>query len=217
MTSIDQSGRTLATALLAFVLILPCHGAFAALQVVAAAPLKGEALVDALHAGGYVLFLRHAATQHKQVDKDRNDLGRCETQRNLSPAGRAQAVAIGAAFRQLALPVGEVWSSPYCRCRDTAQLAFGRFEIDPSLYFAIGIGADETARLTGHLQTMLSTPPAPGTNNLLVSHTANLKEAAGIWPKPEGVMAVFRPLGEGRVAYHGMVEPGDWPHLSSAP
>jgi hypothetical protein len=57
---------------------------------------------------------------------------------------------------------------------------------------------------------MLSTPPAKATNAVIVSHTANLREAAGIWPKPEGVAYVFRPLPEGKFEAIAMVLPEDW-------
>src|SRR5262249_31293132 len=53
-------------------------------------------------------------------------LGDCPTQRNLTDAGRDDARRIGAAFRSRAIPLGRVLSSPWCRCLETARLAFGR-------------------------------------------------------------------------------------------
>jgi hypothetical protein len=44
----------------------------------------------------------------------------------------------------------------------------------------------------------------------MVSHTANLQEAVGIWPKPEGVAHVFKPTGDGNFSYVGMVMPEVW-------
>lgn len=52
----------------------------------------------------------------------------CGTQRNLGEAGRAQARRIGAWFRGRGLVAATVRSSPWCRCVDTATLAFGRAE-----------------------------------------------------------------------------------------
>ena len=57
----------------------------------------------------------------------------CSTQRNLSEQGRRDARAIGAAFRKRGIPLGPVLSSRWCRCLDTARLAFGRVEQAPML------------------------------------------------------------------------------------
>jgi len=47
--------------------------------------------------------------------------------------------------------------------------------------------------LSGVLNKLLAMQPSSGTNTVLVSHSSNLKEAADVWPKPEAVMAVFKP------------------------
>ena len=60
---------------------------------------------------------------------------------------------------------------------------------------------------------MLRTPPPNGTNTVIVSHTANLKEAVGIWPKPEGVIHVFKPRQDQSI-YVGKITPNAWKNLS---
>jgi phosphohistidine phosphatase SixA len=165
----------------------------AAEQQLAALP----AVLDELRSGGMVIYLRHAATDRSQKDSG-VDLARCETQRNLSDAGRDQARNIGAAFAALDIPIGTILSSPFCRVRDTAQLAFGRHEVSNDLYFAVSADKNDVKRMTESLRRMLSTRPTDGTNTIVVSHTANLREAAGIWPDKEGVAIIFRPLGNGR-------------------
>jgi broad specificity phosphatase PhoE len=57
----------------------------------------------------------------------------CATQRNLSAEGRAHARRIGEAFRKMQIPVGRVLSSPWCRCVETAKLAFGGAEVSEPL------------------------------------------------------------------------------------
>src|SRR5207247_2594884 len=52
-------------------------------------------------------------------------LDECSTQRNLSEEGRAQARRVGAAFAARGIPIGRVLSSQWCRCLETARLAFG--------------------------------------------------------------------------------------------
>jgi hypothetical protein len=87
-----------------------------------------------------------------------------------------------------------VLASPFCRTRETAQLAFGEVEVSRDL---LGRGpSEEQSRLAaGALRPLLGTPPAPGTNTVLVSHGYNLRAADGI-VVAEGEAAIYRP-GEG--------------------
>lgn len=186
---------------------------FAADADVSAALQEQRPLVEQLREGGYVVYFRHAATDHSVGDQHPLNFADCSTQRNLTEKGRQQARAIGAAFRRLNLPVGLVVSSPYCRCRETAELAFGETSISNNLYFAMGTPASERRRLGEYLLSRLATPPQPGTNTVIVSHTANLKEAVNIWPEKEGGAYLFQPADDGTVRYVGTVDPGVWPHL----
>lgn len=176
-----------------------------------------EVLIEDLQAGGFVVYFRHAETDRSQVDQDRNNLSNCSNQRNLSAAGRAQAQAIGDAIRRLNIPLGKVITSPYCRCKDTAQLAFGKSEISTDLRFGMADDAEQTAHLSQALTGMLSTPPVQGTNTILVSHTANLKEATGIWPQPEGAAYIFKPLHGRNYQYIGRLPPDAWARLAAKP
>jgi broad specificity phosphatase PhoE len=169
-----------------------------------------DAVLSDLRQGGLVIYFRHGTTDRSGAGDAEADLARCETQRNLSAEGRDQAVQTGKAFRALGIPVGTVTTSPFCRCKDSASLAFGHFTVNNDLYFAIDGDATETARLAEALRRMLSTTPANKTNAVIVSHMANLREAAGIWPKPEGVAYIFRPLPGGRYEPVAKVAPQDW-------
>lgn len=202
------------------IVMLVGHIAITSLLIAAAPALAADhppglaAVLGELRKGGFVIFFRHAATDQNGSSDEEADPAKCETQRNLSAGGRAQAAQIGEAFRALGIPVGSVTSSPFCRCKDTAKLAFGRFGVNNDLYFAIGANADETRRYTESLRMMLSARPAAATNAIIVSHSANLREAAGLWPKPEGVAYVFRPLSGGRFEVAAMVAPEDWGKLA---
>jgi broad specificity phosphatase PhoE len=85
-------------------------------------------LWEALRKGGYVVLIRHASTEPGLGDPKGFRVGDCATQRNLSEAGREEARRIGRRFREERVPVRAVYTSPWCRCRDTAVLAFGRAE-----------------------------------------------------------------------------------------
>jgi phosphohistidine phosphatase SixA len=164
-------------------------------------PLRGEedraALVEALREGGYVIYFRHARTDFTMPDSDRFNLADCSTQRNLSEDGRADARAIGEAFRALRIPVGAVLSSEYCRTRETAELAFGRVEPTRDLTSRVAtMTPEEEAERIEALRRLLATPPAPGTNTVLVGHQFNLQDATGV-TIAEGEAAIFAPVVDG--------------------
>lgn len=96
-----------------------------ALTVAFAPAQADEALWNALRDGGHVLYVRHSQTTPGVGDPPGFKLEDCATQRNLSDEGRAQARRMGEALRKRGVPIGEVLSSPWCRCVETAQLAFG--------------------------------------------------------------------------------------------
>jgi phosphohistidine phosphatase SixA len=196
---------------LAAALLLAPHGGTAQDQKSEPAPtLDPRSLVRGLRNGGYVIYFRHAATDQSQEDSDRIDLKNCATQRNLSEKGREQARSIGKVFTALGIRVSDVMSSPYCRCVDTAKLAFGEVRILRDLEFAIAKSETESRRLGAVLHRLLATTPRPGTNTVLVAHSANLKEAVGVWPRPEGVAHVFQPQDGGRAVHIARVGPEEW-------
>lgn len=88
------------------------------------------ATLDALRRGGCVVAFRHANAPGS-LDPPGFQLGRCETQRNLDDVGRAQARRLGAWFREQQLAPLAVRSSPWCRCLETARLAFGNDAVQP--------------------------------------------------------------------------------------
>jgi hypothetical protein len=85
---------------------------------------------QALENGGIVLF-RHALAPGTG-DPANFTLGDCSTQRNLNDQGRADSRAIGQAFQDKGINVGRVLTSQWCRCVETAELAFpGQVEEEP--------------------------------------------------------------------------------------
>jgi phosphohistidine phosphatase SixA len=195
-------------------LALAACAAFLPFFASAAEPVAAEAdlraLLPELRKGGYVIYMRHATTAQVGATDEAADLARCETQRQLSDAGRAQASAIGKAVKALGIPVGEVQSSPFCRATETAQIAFGKHKVNNDLVFVMNSSAAEGTRLADALRRMLATAPRKGTNTILISHSANLREAAGIFAKPEGAAYVFRPLPRGGFEAVGRILPEEW-------
>ncbi len=175
--------------------------------------LKPEQILERLQQGGLVVYIRHAATDRSHEDQHPVDLNNCETQRNLSELGRQQSKDIGAAFQRLSIPVSNVLSSPFCRCKDTASIAFGKVETNPNLYFAVALAKKDRAAQTVKLRELLTSIPDKG-NRIIVSHTGNLREATGLWPKPEGVAIVLEPLGNDDYQLLGKIAPDAWNTLN---
>ncbi|RZL95547.1 MAG: histidine phosphatase family protein [Variovorax sp.] len=82
-------------------------------------------MAERLRAGQCAVLWRHAQTTQGVGDPPGFRLEQCSTQRNLSDAGRAQARAAGEWFRSRGLAPRAVRTSAWCRCKDTAELAFG--------------------------------------------------------------------------------------------
>lgn len=172
-------------------------------------------LIEQLRKGGFVIYFRHATTELNGATESTEDLTKCETQRQLSDVGREQAATIGKAIHVMNIPIGKVWSSPFCRCKDTANLIFGHFEIDKTLYFALKLSDEERKRQAETMRKMLATIPAAGTNTVIVSHSANLREATGIWPKPEGTAYIFRPSAGSSSEAVAKILPNEWSQFAS--
>lgn len=155
-----------------------------------------SALIEALQQGGYVVYMRHADTTGEPLDRT-IDLTNRALQRNLSEAGRVQAVAIGAAIQRLELKVGHIAVSPVFRARDTAELAFGaeRVEIDSWLIADDFASGGYNAHIS-MLRQYLSTSPTEG-NTWLIGHVIPISIATSSEVIranfPEGAAAVFRP------------------------
>jgi broad specificity phosphatase PhoE len=155
---------------------LPAFGAGFASQSASqsASQATQAALWQRLQGGGLVLLVRHAATDPGIGDPPGFALAQCRTQRNLSAGGRREAEALGAAVRAHGVPVGQVLSSRWCRCLDTARLAFGRAAPEPLLDSLFLQDAGQVRTATAALRARLAAP-ADGANTVLVTHDINIR------------------------------------------
>lgn len=130
--------------------------------------------------GGYVILVRHASTEPGIGDPPGFRLEDCRTQRNLSEAGRAESRRLGEAFRARGIPTGEVRSSQWCRCQDTARLAFGRAEPWPVLNSLFNDSSREPALVAAVNE--LAAGVRPPRNLVLVTHNFNIRALVGMSP-----------------------------------
>ena len=159
-----------------------------------AKPVSGPELLTELRTGGYVIYFRHTSTDFSRDDvKSRSD-DDCENQRPLTDKGREEARQIGAAFRELKIPVGKILASPRCRTMETARLAFRPPE--KSSEARAGPASPASEDRYAPLRALLSTPVKPGANTVIASHGNPFYAAAGAPYLAEGEAAVVRPLGK---------------------
>ena len=77
--------------------------------------------------GNKIILIRHSLAPGGG-DPVGFKLDDCKTQRNLNKEGINQSKKIGKLFKKNKVPVDQVLSSQWCRCKDTAKYAFGDYK-----------------------------------------------------------------------------------------
>jgi len=149
-----------------------------------------EALWAALAGGGHIALMRHAYAPGTG-DPENFRLEDCSTQRNLDEAGREQARRTGEAFREHGVAVGQVLSSRWCRCLETARL-LGLAEVEPfapldSFFDERDRGPDQTEAVRARLAQAAS----DGASLVMVTHQVNITALTGVFPR-SGEIIVLR-------------------------
>lgn len=134
-----------------------------------------------------IVLFRHAEAPGTG-DPPNFKLGDCSTQRNLNEPGRSQARRIGEAFRARGIEVGKVISSEWCRCAETAELAFpGRVEKVAAFNSFFENRSREPAQ-TAEARKLLSAWIGPGVL-VVVTHQVNITALTGGVPASgEGII-----------------------------
>jgi phosphohistidine phosphatase SixA len=86
-----------------------------------------KSLMNQLEDGGKLIFIRHAYAPGSG-DPNNFNLNDCYTQRNLNKEGRVQAQNIGKFFRNNKIKIDKILTSEWCRCKETAKIAFDNFK-----------------------------------------------------------------------------------------
>ena len=213
--------QSLSTGFVTLALVLSAVGTNAQSQAPEPAfteKMATPALLTELRKGGFVLYLRHGTTDNSRPDRVPSvDLNDCSTQRVLNDEGRKLAAAVGQYIVRARIPVGEVFHSPLCRARESAELAFPAMhgKLQPELYLAYtaNLTAEEKKPVLLATRKLVSTPVASGTNRVLVAHAPNMADLMGYFVKPEGTMVVLRPLGDDKFEYIASIPPSLWAGL----
>jgi len=170
-----------------------------------AAAGASEQVWAALKAGGQVVLIRHAITTPGVGDPAGMRLDDCATQRNLTDDGRGDARRVGETFRARGVAVDRVLSSPWCRCLETARLAFTAAEVWEPLSNLFG-RPERTREQVRQMQALVGERRTGGTL-VLVSHGSTISALAGIQLEP-AEMLVVTPQGAGRFTVVGRLTAG---------
>jgi phosphohistidine phosphatase SixA len=175
---------TIAGGLLAALLAISLFGA----PVAAADDSQAWA---ALVNGGHVALIRHGNAPPGYGDPPGFKIDDCATQRNLDEKGRAQARALGEAFRRHAVRPDKILSSPWCRCLETGRLmALGPVENTWTV-----AASDKSPDRLAALKQILADWRGPGTL-VVVTHAFTVQGLVGIMPGQAETVVVKPKLGK---------------------
>ena len=128
-----------------------------------------------LSEGKAVALVRHAMAPADIYEPPGFSLDDCQTQRNLSVAGRVQSEVMGGLFRSQGIEQAQVFSSEWCRTRDTATLLdlgdVRTLTLLNSVFDNESAAQSQTEALMKELKSWLATPSDPV---VLVTHDVNI-------------------------------------------
>ena len=160
-------------------------------------------LIEKLDEGGKIIFIRHAYAPGSG-DPDNFNLNDCSTQRNLSDEGREQAKLIGKFFRENHIKVDKVLSSEWCRCKETAKIAFRNFSTNSFLNsFYNPLFAKNRNKQVKELNNYIETLKTNG-NLILVTHYVLISEVLNYNPSSGEIVVSdknFNVIGNVQIKY----------------
>lgn len=170
----------------------------------------------ALREGGVVIFMRHAKTKVQGKDDlpgSQVNESNCAQQRNLSEAGKESAKEIAQSWTLLKLPkIDRVEYSPYCRTRETAQLAFGANGFPIAANPELLTTPQSMSQLGERLKKAFSNAPTPGTNRVMVGHVFSALQIGH--QLEEGESLIAKPDGKGGYQIMGRLTATQWGDLT---
>jgi phosphohistidine phosphatase SixA len=178
-------------------------------------------VLPSLQQGGYVLVLRHGATDAQQSDVYPLNYKDMTAQRQLSEQGRDVARHMGSALVTLGIPIGSVITSRLNRAVETGRLVAGKDvkgmeELNVSTMGSASAMAGSSVsgkqRYATALRQLVATRPEFHTNTLIVTHKTNIQDAFGReWADiKEGECLLFRPGDSASPTPVARIEASEW-------
>jgi phosphohistidine phosphatase SixA len=125
---------------------------------------------DIAQEGDKIILIRHSLAPGGG-DPEGFKINDCKTQRNLNSKGINQSKKIGKLFKKNKVPVDQVLSSQWCRCKDTAKYAFREYKVFTPLNstFQSPFNKNESKQLK-ELYDFIKTWNGKGKNLVLITH-----------------------------------------------
>jgi phosphohistidine phosphatase SixA len=201
------------------VLLFACFALMSSAPAFAQSNPSDSDLAQMLRAGGHVIVIRHGATNEDQADTDPLNTDNIAKQRQLSAKGEDAASALGAAFKQIGVPVARVTTSQFNRAYQTAKLA-GFDNVEKSIDITEGglvVSPKENTRRAQAFRKLASAAPPTGANVLIVSHKPNIIDAFGKdwFEVKEGEASIFKPDGSSYKLV-ARVQMDEWSRIAAA-
>jgi phosphohistidine phosphatase SixA len=175
-----------------------------AVALFAVAPVTQSAATEAAWArlaqGGYTILLGYSRTPGGG-EPLRPDIGDCENRKSLTDRGVQESRRIGMRFAARAVSISAIYAGEFCRALETAELAFGRRDVETKAYLNSIVGGGDPDTIPPELITAVETYDRAG-NQLMVTHPVLIKAISGTTPR-EGEAIIIAP-GE---------NPGDKPRV----
>ena len=133
--------------------------------------------------GGKIILIRHSLAPGGG-DPAGFKINECKTQRNLNQTGVNQSKKIGRLFKKNKVPIDRVFSSQWCRCKDTAKYAFGDYEEFTALNstFQPPFNSNEAKQLK-ELYSFIKEWDGKGKNLVLVTHYSIITAVTNAIPR----------------------------------
>ena len=145
-------------------------------------------IVENLKVGGKLIFIRHAYAPGGG-DPENFNIYDCSTQRNLSESGRIQSRKIGNFFKENKIKIENVYSSEWCRCKETASLAFENFKTKSFLnsFFSSKFAQNKNSQMRDFQKFLLDWDEK--TNLIFVTHYVVISEILD-YPSSSGEIVI---------------------------
>ena len=153
--------------------------------------IANDRLWAAAGSKGHFVMIRHALAPGFG-DPPEFVIGDCSTQRNLDDEGRRQALKIGRLFKSKGFNKAKIYSSQWCRCRETASmLRLGEVVDLQALNSFFEREENEVPQMTA-LHDFLNRQPLKDEPLILVTHYVNIGALTGTYPDSGGIVIVKR-------------------------
>ena len=145
-------------------------------------------IIENLKVGGKLIFIRHAYAPGGG-DPENFNIYDCSTQRNLSESGRIQSRKIGNFFAENKIKIENVYSSEWCRCKETASLAFKNFKTKSFLnsFFSSKFAQNKNSQMRDFQKFLLDWDEK--TNLIFVTHYVVISEILD-YPSSSGEIVI---------------------------